>query len=140
MSKYVVFKGIDATIKKIRKQGKEYEKIVEFETRDAAKGIELQAKTLVPVDTGALRQSIYSVKLGQFTYEIGAGGYKAPYAPYIEFGTGGLVVVPEEWKAMAWQFKGKGIRKVNRRPQPYLYPAFDLGRKLYIQTLKKLIK
>ena len=64
----------------------------------------------------------------------------APYSAYMEFGTGGLVEVPKELKDQAIKFKGNGVKQVNLRPQPYLYPAFVKGRKNYIKSLKKELK
>ena len=54
----------------------------------------------------------------------------------MEFGTGGLVEVPEELKEVAAQFKGKGIKKINIQARPFLYPAFVKGRVQYLQDLK----
>ena len=68
------------------------------------------------------------------------GGVIAPYAPFVEFGTGGLVNVPNELKDQAIKFKGKGIKQVNLRPRPYLYPALLQGRTEYLQKLKKVLE
>lgn len=46
------------------------------------------------------------------------------YAPYVEFGTGGLVDVPEGLEDYAIQFIGKGIRQVNLPPRPFLMPNY----------------
>ncbi|QMW05332.1 HK97-gp10 family putative phage morphogenesis protein [Spirosoma foliorum] len=85
---------------------------------------EMQADAMqhAPVDTGKLRQSI--------TFEITKGGLAASlsanveYWAYVEFGTGGLVEVPEGFEELAGPYKGKGKRTINRAAQPFLIPAF----------------
>lgn len=51
-------------------------------------------------------QIVVPIDKGQYV------GYRvintAPYAPYVEFGTGGKVDAPKEWSTYARQFKGKG--------------------------------
>ena len=46
------------------------------------------------------------------------------YAPYVEFGTGDMVVIPPGWEAFASKYKGRGIRKINNRARPFLVKAF----------------
>ena len=46
------------------------------------------------------------------------------YAPYIEFGTGGLVDVPAGLEDFAIKYLGNGIKQVNLAPRPFLFPAF----------------
>jgi hypothetical protein len=58
----------------------------------------------------------------------------------MEFGTGTKVTVPSELKEVARHFIGKGVKKINLRPQPYLYPAWVKGRIQYIKDLKGSIK
>ena len=92
-----------------------------------------------------------------------------PYAPYVEFGTGGKYK-PGEWDDFAKQFQGKGdgtfdegvqaiadwlgrhggnpedavgvlfsILKNGISPQPFLWPAFKLGRKQLEQDVTDYI-
>ena len=82
------------------------------------------AKAFAPVDKGGLKSSIRTVIKGM-TGEVIVG---ADYGPYQEFGTGDRVNVPSELTEIAMQYKGKGIRKVNMRAQPYLYPSFFINR------------
>jgi len=84
---------------------------------------EINAKQVAytPVDTGRLR--------GGNGFDVSKPLNKTiennvEYAPYIEFGTGGLVSVPKGLEDIALQFKGAGIRKVNMRAQPFFYRAF----------------
>jgi hypothetical protein len=69
----------------------------------------------------------------------GFGGkitFSIVYAPFVEFGTGGEVVVPSGWEDFAMQFKGKGIRTVNLPARPYLLPAFEKGMRDFKQKLE----
>lgn len=91
-------------------------------------GVNLQtnAKNDAPIDTGKLRQSI-SLKMSPDGYEakVSAGGASAPYAPYIEFGTGGAVQIPTGWEDLAAEFRGKGVKTISLKPRPYLIPNFE---------------
>jgi len=130
--------GYNNLIKQLRALGKEGQKAVARASETVASEIELDAKLLAPVDTGKLRQSIKKTEITPLRWSIAANATGiAPYAPYIEFGTGGLVDVPPELAEIAIQFKGKGIRKINLPPRPYMYPAFVKGRYSYIAELSK---
>lgn len=98
-----------------------------------------RAKMFAPVNFGFLRSSIMKInnKLSGSVY------VNASYAPYKEFGTGNMVVAPSDVRDYAMTFKGKGIRKVNQRAQPYLFPAVRLSikemhEKLRIMGFKKI--
>lgn len=132
-------KGLNTVISNLRKYGKEAEKDIEAVTELTARNIEKNAKGLVVANFGKLGQSIKAVKQDATNWNIEAGGTIAPYAAYVEFGTGGLVQVPDELKQQAWLFKGKGIKEVNLRARPYLYPSLLKGRKEYLEKLKKTL-
>lgn len=132
-------KGLSEVISNLRKYGKEAEKDIAGVTEQVAKNIEGYAKSQAPVNFGKLGQSIMAKKVDDYNWVIEAGGTIAPYAPFVEFGTGGLVEVPEELKDQAIKFKGKGIRQVNLRARPFLYPSLLRGRKQYLEKLKKTL-
>ncbi len=132
-------KGLNSVLANIRKYGKEAEKDIEGVTELVARNIEKNAKQLAPANFGKLGQSIQAVKDTPLNWIVEAGGIIAPYAPFVEFGTGGLVDVPNELKDQAIKFKGKGIKQVNLRPRPYLYPALLQGRTEYLEKLKKVL-
>jgi len=132
--------GVNSVIANLRKYGKEAEKDIEGVTELVARNIEANAKTLAPANFGKLGQSINAVKDTPLNWVIEAGGVVAPYAPFVEFGTGGLVDVPTELKDQAIKFKGKGIKQVNLRARPYLYPSLLKGRKEYLEKLKKTLE
>lgn len=129
-------KGIDQVVKELRKIGKDIESEIDIATSDIANQISADAKKLAPANMGQLRQSIYPAKIKDSNYKIVAS---APYAPYMEFGTGGLINVPNDWGSYPLQFKGKGIKQVNIFPRPFLYPAWLIGKKDYLENLKKLL-
>jgi len=60
------------------------------------------------------------------------------YAPYQEFGTGLKVRVPKGYEDVAIKYKGRGVRKVNLKPQPYLVPSIELNTPKLIARLKKI--
>jgi HK97 gp10 family phage protein len=132
-------KGLNTVLANIRKYGKEAEKDIEGVTELVARNIEKNAKNYAPANFGKLGQSIQAVKDTPLNWKIEAGGVIAPYAPFVEFGTGGLVNVPNELKDQAIKFKGKGIKQVNLRARPYLYPALLQGRTEYLEKLKKVL-
>jgi HK97 gp10 family phage protein len=133
-------KGLNTVLANIRKYGKEAEKDIEGVTELVARNIEKNAKNYAPANFGKLGQSIQAIKDTPLNWKVEAGGVIAPYAPFVEFGTGGLVDVPNELKDQAIKFKGKGIKQVNLRPRPYLYPALLQGRTEYLEKLKKVLE
>lgn len=93
--------------------------------------IKVKAVSRVSVDDGFLKNSIYSVQDG-LNAEVGASVH---YAPYVEFGTGGMVDVPQGLEDYAIQYKGKGIKEVNLPARPFLFnSAFEE----VIATLKRI--
>lgn len=133
-------KGLNSVLADLRKYGKEAQKDIEGVTELVARNIEKNAKNYAPANFGKLGQSIQAVKDTPLNWKVEAGGVIAPYAPFVEFGTGGLVEVPNELKDQAIKFKGKGIKQVNLRPRPYLYPALLQGRNEYLEKLKKVLE
>lgn len=89
-----------------------------------------------PIDMGTLRQRTTWAKMGELDFRMISD---TEYAPFQEFGTGGLVDIPAGLEAYASKFKGKGIRQVNMRPQPFFFAPFFEGRKKLIEQIKKLL-
>ena len=161
-------KGINETIKELRKFGKDAEKLIDAETEAIAFQIENDAKVLAPKNFGKLAQSISNAKVKMSNYKVTVN---EKYGAYIEFGTGAKVKVPSGFEEMANSFKGKKsgtfaefleamtiyfkakgydtkyvwiacINKINNgmNPQPFLYPAYIKGKKDYLNNLTKLVK
>lgn len=106
------------------------------EINSSALKIMSDAKRLAPVDLGFLRGQISIEPVNDLTYEVEA---KAKYSAYIEFGTGGEVRIPAGYEDLAILFKGRGVRTVNIRPQPFLIPSYEAEKPKLIDRLKKLL-
>jgi HK97 gp10 family phage protein len=128
--------GLDKTISDLKKFGNKAEEALNTALETTAYDMVDKAVSLVVVDTGKLKQSIRVVTVSESNFIVEAGGGVAPYAPYIEFGTGGLVDVPKEFDEQARRALGKGIKQVNLPPRPYMYPAYLYGLKEIEKNLK----
>lgn len=105
---------------------------VKAELEGTGRQIEYKAKQAAEssLDMGTLKQSIFyeptNNGLGaKITANAmsGDGDNRVNYAPFIEFGTGGLVNIPKGYEKTAAQFKGKGIRQINLPARPFLIPT-----------------
>lgn len=145
MANEVSFKieGLDALIKRLGKLPIEIEKEVAEEVNASALAIQSKAKKSVAAnstDNGTLLGSIQLVSVLKDKRILYTVGSRLKYAPYVEFGTGGTVNVPAGYEDFAIQFKGKGIRKVNLRPRPYLIPAFESEMPILRKNIQNVIK
>lgn len=141
MSDQILFKieGLDALIQRLGKLSPKIAKEVAMEVNASALAIQSKAKRDVKVDNSTLRSSIQlkEVNIGdKIVYTVGS---RLKYAPYVEFGTGGLVNVPAGYELFAMQFKGKGVRKINLRARPYLIPAFESEIPILRKNIKNVI-
>ena len=141
MADQISFKieGLDALIKRLGKLSPKIAKEVAMEVNASALAIQSKAKRDVVVDNGMLRNSIQLKEINQGDKIVYTVGSALRYAPYVEFGTGGLVNVPAGFESFAIQFKGKGVRKVNLRARPYLIPAFESEIPILRKNIKKVI-
>ena len=95
-----------------------------------------KSKLDAPVDTGRLRSGIepsYSSDKMTYTIEVNVN-----YGPYMEFGTGAHVRILPGYADIASEFRGKGIRKVNLKAQPYLFDNFERINKAFLKELNKM--
>ena len=109
--------------KKIQQLGqlaaKELSNELAYTAAFAVQGMKVDVKK----DTGNLMQSIFFERVGKNRVSIFA---KAPYAPYVEFGTGRKVDL-SHLKALGFndsyaaQFKGKGIKEVILPARPFFF-------------------
>ena len=104
-------KGVDRLVRQLAIKSKQARIATDRQLELSSKRIERMAKVKAPVDTGALKNSIFSAKAGNLTYKVTAPQH---YALYVE----------------------KGTRKM--RAQPYLKPALDAERPKLISNLRKL--
>jgi HK97 gp10 family phage protein len=134
-------KSLNAFYKYLKDLETDVADFVRAEVEDSMLAIETEAASNVRVDTGALKQSIQSTPIkatkNQITGGVEVGAF---YAPYIEFGTGGGVLVPTELKTFAKQFKGTTGRKRNFDADPFFYPAVFKQRKELPKNIERTLK
>lgn len=142
MADQILFRieGLDALIKRIGKLAPEIAKEVAMEVNASALAIQSKARRDVVVDNSTLRSSIQLKEVNTGDKIMYTVGSRLKYAPYVEFGTGGTVNVPAGYEDFAIQFKGKGIRKINLRPRPYLIPAFESEIPVLRKNIQNVIK
>lgn len=132
-------KNLDKVLKALNRLPQNLDREMEIILQDNATSMERSAKRFAPVGQlfgGTLRQSITSFRAGKLDWRFKVS---APYWAYVEFGTGGLVLVPPELYDIAIKFKGKGLKKIDLRPRPFVYPALVLQRKQYFEDLENLL-
>jgi HK97 gp10 family phage protein len=142
MADQILFRieGLDALITRLGKLAPEIAKEVAMEVNASALAIQSKARRDVVVDNGILRNSIQLKEVNTGDKIMYTVGSRLKYAPYVEFGTGGTVNVPSGYEDFAIQFKGKGIRKINLRPRPYLIPAFESEIPVLRKNIQNVIK
>jgi HK97 gp10 family phage protein len=128
--------GIKEVENALKSMDKHLRQDVANEIKASSLTIMSSAKRLAPYDLGFLRGQISYNPVSDLTYEVEA---KAKYSAYIEFGTGGQVTIPAGYEDLAKLFKGKGLRTINIRPQPFLIPSYETEKPKLIQRLKKLL-
>jgi HK97 gp10 family phage protein len=99
--------GMDKLFNDLSKLSEKIKLEVALEMNASALNIQSNAKKNAPVNFGILRNSIQLVEElgdGKLIYTVGS---KLSYAPYVEFGTGGKVTIPNGYENFAEQFKGK---------------------------------
>lgn len=114
---------------------KKYKNDVEAIIEDTAQNIETDAISAVRRDTSFLASSINKQFQG-LEAEVNVNKH---YAPYVEFGTGGLVDVPTGLEEFANKFRGNGVKQVNLPARPFLFPAWRANGAKMLERLKKLI-
>lgn len=129
-------KGLKELQKKFDRIPKALVEEIDGELESSCQNIVLGAKRLAPKDKGALGQSINfaGAKLSYVIVET------VRYGPYQEFGTGNKVSVPAELSGYSPQFKGRGIRKVNIKPQPHFFATAFTERPKLVTNVSNVIK
>lgn len=106
-------KGVDRMVRQLAIKGKQARIATDRQLELSSLRIERMAKVKAPVDTGALKNTIFQAKAGSLTYKVTAPQH---YAVYVE----------------------KGTRKM--RAQPFLKPAIDAERPKLISNLRKIYR
>lgn len=146
MAVKLTISGVNAVLSGLDQFGEDIQKLVQAEVRDWAERTEADAKRDVPVDTGALKNSIRAV-LGAngLTWIVKAGNLGGvDYAPFIEFGTGAFVdeAFLQQYGLVQYaaQFKGAGIKQVNLPMRTFLFRNAGLELTKTVANIRKLIE
>jgi len=135
-------KGLDGLIKKFNRLSNDSQKRVNSALQSWADNVASDAKRLVPVDTGNLKNSI-NPKYGNGFASVTAS---ANYAAYVEFGTRKMASeyvssLPADWVSYAATFKrSRGKITEGMRPRPFMYPAVNKNMLQLIQDIKDALK
>ena len=132
--------GLASVIKKIEAYDKKLGEGVSIELRTAVDNAATTARSLAPTGaTNLLRSSIGSNEIDKYNKSFFAN---APYAAYVEFGTGSMVfkaksgfMFTPEMREFAKEFyvNGKG-----RQPAtPFMFPALEQEKVKVIGRIKK---
>ena len=129
--------GQKELFRKLAQFGDEAEKRIDQITHATATQIADQAKANAPRANAEINiaQTINVSKESHLFYTVNVNA--VPIAAYLEFGTGAFVEVAPEWKDLAWEFYVNGKGRLH--PQPYLYPAYTRGKKIYEANLNALL-
>jgi hypothetical protein len=131
--------GMDGIKKAIATKNKALIEGIDMEIKASCMDINAAQVTRAPIDTGKLRQSLGWEKEADLNYSLVSKGMGAEYAPYIEFGTGGMVDIPANLSTEASKFKGKGLRRVNMKAQPFFFAPFFEKKKDLIKNIIRLL-
>jgi len=131
-------KGTSRVFKKLKMVSKTVDLQVKSAIQRNTQDILAEAIKNVPVDMGYLLQSGTPDTTNPYIGKVTFGGTLAPYAPFVEFGTGDMVAILPGFEGYASQFKrGPGH---NMKAQPYLTPAFLLYKKVFLRDMRKIAK
>ena len=122
--------GTDKLLAALQRAEKKLQDGVNREMDAAVMDINAKQIAAAPVDKGVLRAgNRYDISkpLTKVIFN------RVEYAPYQEFGTGGLVNIPDGLEGEAELFRGAGVRKVNMPPQPFFFRP-------YFEEIPKLLK
>jgi len=129
------FTGFEEFAERVAKYKAKVRDEIAQRTVQAGFNIQREARLEVPVDHGVLKNSIKSYFFNRnLSAEIVA---EARYAPYVEYGTGSLVDVPQELTESALRFKRGGNR--NMKARPFLWPAEHAERAEYLKDINNIV-
>lgn len=131
--------NISRLLSQIDSFGKDASRVAVAVTNETTEGMVTKAKLRVVVDLGQLRQSIGKTTA---TLNVNRSFFfaNAPYAAYVEFGTGSGVDIPKGFSDLAKPFKGKGIRRRDYGAKPFFIPSYLEGIQQYPKELRKVLQ
>lgn len=102
----VSLSGIKGLEKALKGKSEALTKSVSNEIEASVIKINDQQKTTAPINYGALRSSLDWAKTSPMSFELVSRGAGSSYAPYVEFGTGTKVNIPQGLESVAAAYKG----------------------------------
>ena len=133
-----IIKGVKVVISKLNNISKQAELQVKSSIQRNTDQIFAEALSAVNVKDNHLRSSGRTNTQNPFIGTVSFGGPGAPYAPYVEFGTGKNTAFPPGFEKFAYQYYVNG--KGRTMPHPYLLPAFIKYRKIFLMDMRKIRK
>jgi HK97 gp10 family phage protein len=131
-----------ATIKivynNLPKLAKRFPEAVSAIVRKTALDVEANAKAIVPVDTGTLKNSIQMEMTSPTSAIVSA---HAEYAEAVEYGTRPHVIRPKSKKALYWPGASHPVMMVSHpgsRAKPFMRPAAEKVKQSFLAALQRL--
>ena len=131
--------NISRLLSQIDSFGKDASRSAVSVTNETAQAMVTAAQLRVPVDINQLRLSIDKT-LATVASNRSLFFANAPYAAYVEFGTGSGVNIPKGFAYLAAPYKGKGIRRRDYGPKPFFIPSYLEGIQQYPKDLIKVLE
>jgi HK97 gp10 family phage protein len=133
--------GLKEAIRDLKEWEQDKIRRTAMQVERSAINIERDAKNAAPVDMGILRSSIAKTVTATDKGRVVSAevGTNVEYAPFVEFGTGSGVSVPDGQQEYALQFKGKTGRKRNMPARPFLFPAWEKERPKFVNAMEDIL-
>lgn len=139
--------GLDQAIKKLKIYDSNSLKKIEKAISKAGRNIRDGAKIRVPIRTGTLKDSINArFSSAKLQSVIKADYRKAPHAHLIEYGARETIIAPKKKKFIKFTVAGdtvftkKPIKIPERKPRPFMNPAFQEKKPKVESEIKKILK
>lgn len=100
-------RGFDKTLSNINAKSKGLKNKIAGIIEDEVQQINEEQINAAPVDMGELRQLTFFERIGDLEFGLFS---KTEYAPFVEFGTRSLAIIPAGLQSYASQFKGSSGR------------------------------
>jgi HK97 gp10 family phage protein len=161
-------KGVSSVISQLRKFGKDAEKLIDAETEAIAFQIEGDAKRLAPKNFGKLAQSISHEKIKLMLQKVTVNELYGAYMEFgtgtkvnvpaefkdiaLSFKDQKTGTFEQGLEAIKIWCRSKGIDEkaaypifakilgAGINPHPFLYPAYQKGKKDYVKNLQRVLK
>lgn len=133
-----IIKGVKVVISKLNNISKQADLQVKSSIQRNTDQIFAEALSAVNVKDNHLRSSGRTNTQNPYVGTVSFGGPGAPYAAFVEFGTGKNTAIPPGFDKFAYQYYVNG--KGRTMPHPYLLPAFIKYRKIFLMDMRKIRK